>query len=69
MPDIVPSHNVIKTYIEREGIDYRYETQLNPVSQLRDRTEDNVTVGVKPGSADSCRGFFENGKTKVSVKK
>ena len=68
MPDIVPSHNVIKTYIEREGIDYRYETQLNPVSQLRDRTEDNVTVGVKPGSADSCRGFFENGKTKVSVK-
>ena len=41
----VPSHKVINKYIERNKIDYRFEVDVHPVSELRDRTVDNTTVG------------------------
>ena len=41
----VPSHNIIKKYIETKGIDYRYETKENPIPELRDRKTDNVKLG------------------------
>ncbi len=48
-----PSHAVIDAYINRYGKDYRYEVGENPVPELRDRQEDNVTVGRKPNAATS----------------
>lgn len=50
---IVPSHNVIDTYIRRRGMDYRYQTAPNPVPELRNRREDNTCVGRKPNAAFS----------------
>ena len=49
----VPSHNVIKDYIEKNGNDYRFETEPNPVPVLRTRNSDNVKVGIDPQAADS----------------
>lgn len=43
--ETVPSHIVIKKYIGKKGKDYRYETEENPVEELRDRKKDNTTVG------------------------
>lgn len=43
--DSVPSHKVIKKYIENNGEDYRFETAPNPIEELRNRSEDNITVG------------------------
>lgn len=57
--DIVPSHNVIDMSIRRRGMDYRYQTALNPVPELRNRREDNTSVGRKPDAANST-GFFCN---------
>ncbi|MBR1747725.1 MAG: hypothetical protein IJ735_05910 [Clostridia bacterium] len=42
--DDVPSHEVIKEYIEDSGMDYRYEDFENPVQELRDRRHDNVSL-------------------------
>lgn len=69
MSDIVPSHNVISSHVGRFGRDYRYETAPNPVKELRDRTEDNVCVGVEPCVAGGMKGFTENKQKAVSVKK
>lgn len=43
--DEVPSHIVINEHIAEFGKDYRFETELNPLQELQDRTHDNVTVG------------------------
>lgn len=55
----VPSHSVIKDYIEKNGTDYRFETAENPIKALRSRKKDNVTVGVDPTAAEST-GFKPN---------
>ena len=57
--EIVPSHNVIDMSIRRRGIDYRYQTAPNPIPELRNRREDNTSVGRKPDAAKST-GFFCN---------
>ncbi|MBQ7093469.1 MAG: hypothetical protein IJN84_03070, partial [Clostridia bacterium] len=41
----VPSHAIIEQYIALNGMDYRYEIRENPIPQLRDRRNDNTTVG------------------------
>jgi len=41
----VPSHEVIREYIEDAGKDYRYEEFGNPVKELQDRRRDNVSLG------------------------
>lgn len=41
----VPSHGVIKNYINKNGEDYRFETKQNPLKELKDRNKDNITVG------------------------
>lgn len=53
MTGIVPSHNVIEAHIRRHGKDYRFEVAPNPVPELRDRKEDNTSVGRIPGAAYS----------------
>ncbi len=55
--DIVPSHNVIERSIRRRGMDYRFQTEQNPVKELRDRREDNTSVGRKPDAASSTEFF------------
>ncbi|MBE6039278.1 MAG: hypothetical protein E7218_08830 [Anaerofustis stercorihominis] len=42
--DEVPSHVVIKEYIQRNSQDYRYEVNPHPTTELRDRTTDNTTA-------------------------
>ena len=51
--DIVPSHNVIEKIIQKNGFDYRYQTAPNPIPQLRNRREDNTSVGRKPNATSS----------------
>lgn len=53
LPDIVPAHRTIKEYIRRRGKDYRYQVAPNPVPELRDRREDNTSVGRIPDAAGS----------------
>ena len=47
-PDIVPSHLTIEKAIRKNGQDYRFETQPNPVEALRDRRSDNTTLARTP---------------------
>ena len=47
--ETVPTHMVIRDYIDRNGTDYRYEDAPHPVEELRDRTCDNVILGRDPG--------------------
>lgn len=42
----IASHTVITDYIDLNGSDYRYEVEQNPIKALRDRTTDNIQVGV-----------------------
>ncbi len=51
--DIVPSHNVINDFIRRRGADYRYQVAPSPVPELRNRRQDNTSVGRIPNAADS----------------
>ncbi|MBQ7373995.1 MAG: hypothetical protein IJW64_05490 [Clostridia bacterium] len=51
--DIVPSHNVIEKIIQKNGFDYRFQTAPNPIPQLRNRREDNTSVGRKPNATTS----------------
>ncbi len=53
---MVPSHNVIDMYIRRYGKDYRYEVAPSPVVELRNRCQDNTSVGRVPAAAQSS-GF------------
>ena len=55
----VPSHNVIDGFIKRRGVDYRYQVAPSPVPELRNRREDNTSVGRKPNAAPST-AFFCN---------
>ena len=55
--DIVPSHNVIETFICRRGADYRYQVAPSPIPELRNRREDNTSVGRKPNAAKSSEFF------------
>ena len=56
---IVPSHCVIENFIRRRGADYRYQIAPSPIPELRNRRQDNTTVGRKPDGAPS-NGFFCN---------
>ena len=56
---IVPSHNVIEKHIALRGADYRYQTAPNPVPELRNRRDDNTSVGRIPNAAPST-DFFCN---------
>lgn len=51
-----PSHTVIDTHIKKQGKDYRFETQPNPIKQLTDNTSDNVKIGVCKNEV-KCEGF------------
>lgn len=42
-----PAHDVIETYIKRNGEDYRVEVSPHPIEELRDRKTDNTEVGRK----------------------
>ncbi len=55
--DIVPSHNVIETSIRKNGMDYRYQVEPNPIPELRNRREDNTSVGRKADAAGSSSFF------------
>ncbi len=46
----VPSHAVLREYINEKKQDYRSEDKENPVKELRDRTTDNTTLGRTPGA-------------------
>ena len=50
---IVPSHCVIENFIHRRGADYRFQVAPSPVPELRNRRQDNTSVGRKPNAADS----------------
>lgn len=56
-PQIVPSHNVIENFICRRGADYRFQCSPSPVPELRNRRQDNISVGRKPDAADSTEFF------------
>ena len=43
--ETVASHVVIKKAINKLGKDYRYEEKENPIKELQDRQNDNITVG------------------------
>ena len=51
-----PSHAVINAHIKKNGQDYRFETQENPIKNLRDRLSDNVKVGTHKKQVE-CKGF------------
>ena len=44
-PATAPSHIVIDRYINKNGEDFRFETAPHPEKALRNRKEDNVTIG------------------------
>lgn len=44
-PDNVMSHKFIQDYMDKNGKDYRFEIKENPIPALRDRQNDNYTVG------------------------
>ena len=46
--ETVPSHRVIEQYIEKNGVDYRWEVEQNPIPVLRERNKDNTSVGRIP---------------------
>lgn len=50
----VMSHVIIEDYIRAHGTDYRFETEQNPIPQLRIRTADNTSLGRVPGVSDAC---------------
>ncbi|MPN49568.1 hypothetical protein SDC9_197190 [bioreactor metagenome] len=40
----VASHNVVVQHQQKYNVDYRAESQINPVPELNDRTKDNVEI-------------------------
>lgn len=50
----VRSHTVIEDYIDKNGKDYRFEVDKNPIEPLRERTMDNTDVGRTPGASNAC---------------
>ena len=55
----VPSHAVIEEYLDAFNKDYRYETDENPITELRDRKHDNTAVG-REAYATTEKKFFKN---------
>jgi hypothetical protein len=51
--EMTPSHKVIDMYLRRHRTDYRYQVAENPIEALRNRREDNTSVGRIPGAACS----------------
>ena len=51
--EMTPSHNVIENYLRRHRTDYRYQVAENPIEALRNRREDNTSVGRVAGAAQS----------------
>jgi hypothetical protein len=45
----LPSHKVIENHIKEFGEDYRFETKKHPISELQDRTQDNINIARKKG--------------------
>ena len=58
-PLMVPSHCAIEASIRRRGIDYRFQVAPSPIPELRNRREDNTSVGRVPNAAPST-DFFCN---------
>ena len=54
---MTPSHCVIENFIRRRGADYRFQVAPSPVEELRNRRQDNTSVGRKPDAADSTNFF------------
>ncbi len=52
--DQVPTHKVIKKYLSKNNLDYRYQTQEHPVKELRERTIDNTCVGRCSDKTNCC---------------
>ncbi len=54
----VASHNIIDKYIDCKGMDYRYEIAPSPLKELRNRKEDNTSLGrissCTPPETSSC---------------
>ncbi len=50
---MTPSHCVIENFICRRGADYRYQVAPSPVEELRNRRQDNISVGRRANAADS----------------
>ena len=46
----VASHKIIEKTINKNNKDYRYEVAPNPIEELRDRKNDNISIGRKKGS-------------------
>lgn len=44
----VASHKITQDYMDKHGKDYRFETGVNPIKDLRDRSHDNTDVGRCP---------------------
>ena len=57
--DCAPSHEVINTYINLKGEDYRYQESKHPIGELDSRTEDNIEVGRVAGATREKK-FFKN---------
>ncbi len=51
---VIRSHTVIEDKIARDGMDYRYEVDTNPICALVDRTRDNTAVGRVIGASNAC---------------
>ena len=49
-PDSVASHTVIDRRIRMYGQDHRFQQDEHPIPTLRDRTQDNISVGRVPGA-------------------
>lgn len=54
-----PSHQVIEEYISAFKKDYRFETEENPICELRDRKCDNIEVGRIPNATEE-KEYFKN---------
>lgn len=48
----VPTHKIIKEYIHKNGMDYRFQDEEHPIEELRDRSIDNISVGRCANSND-----------------
>lgn len=46
-PEQAPSHKVIENHIKEFGEDFRFEAKKHPISELRNRNEDNINIARK----------------------
>ena len=62
-----PSHTVIRDYIVKKGMDYRFETAEHPIARMRNRKYDDTEVGTVK-SAEKCKGFSPAAPKKKAAK-